>query len=63
MALYDYKCNNVNCEKYETIKTVSIPMTEYNDKKLPLCDKCNCKTIRSYNAVSHQTFSDGFKGK
>lgn len=62
MALYEYKCTNEECEDFNKVKDVKIPMSEYSEDKLPLCDKCNSKTSREYSAVGHQTFSDGYKG-
>lgn len=61
MATYEYKCTNINCEEYEVPKDVNIPIKEYAEDKLPLCDKCNDKTSRNYTPNGHQTFGDFYK--
>ena len=62
MAWYEYKCVNENCEDFEVSKTVSIPMKEYSEDKLPLCEKCGEKVRRVFGIAGHQTFGDGYKG-
>lgn len=61
MAYYEYKCVNEKCELKELIKTVSIPMSEYSEDKLPKCESCGEKTTRNYTTFGHQTFGDGYK--
>lgn len=58
MATYEYKCINENCEEKEVLKDVNIPIKEYTEDKLPLCEKCGEKTYRNYTANGHQTFGD-----
>lgn len=62
MALYSYNCKNENCEELNVEKTANIPMAEYNEERLPKCEKCGNPTYRIYNLGGHQTFSDGYKG-
>lgn len=62
MATYEYKCTNEECEDLNVLKETRIPISEYSEDKLPLCEKCNSKTFREYSAIGHQTFSDGYKG-
>ena len=62
MAFYEYKCINENCNKRDIIETISIPMNEYSEEKLPVCEECKQKTVRNYTAFAHQTFGDGYKG-
>lgn len=61
MATYEYKCTNEKCTQKDLIKTVSIPMSEYNEEKLPKCEKCDKPTSRNYTTFGHQTFGDGYK--
>jgi len=62
MATYQYKCVNEECEECEKEKTFQIPMIEYSEDKLPVCEKCKNKTKRIFSIAGHQTFSDGYKG-
>ncbi len=62
MAFYEYKCTNEKCIEKDNIKVISIPMSEYSEDKLPICENCKQKTVRNYTANAHQTFSDGYKG-
>lgn len=62
MAFYEYKCTNEKCKNYGELKTVSIPMSEYSEEKLPICEECKQKTARNYTANAHGTFGDGYKG-
>lgn len=62
LATYEYKCTNSECEDFNVLKEVKIPISEYSEDKLPLCEKCNSKTSREYTAVGHQTFGDGYRG-
>lgn len=62
LATYEYQCTNEECEDFSIKKEVKIPMSEYSEEKLPLCEKCSGKTSRTYSAVGHQTFGDGYKG-
>lgn len=62
MATYEYKCSNSECSEYEVLKDVSIPMSEYSEDKLPKCEACGESTQRTYSAIGHQTFGDGYKG-
>lgn len=62
MAFYEYRCTNEKCTEKDKIKVISIPMSEYNEEKLPECDVCKQKTVRNYTANAHQTFGDGYKG-
>ena len=62
LATYEYKCTNEECEDFNVLKDVKIPMSEYSEDKLPLCEKCNLKTSREYSAVGCQTFGDGYRG-
>jgi predicted nucleic acid-binding Zn ribbon protein len=58
MATYEYKCTNIECSEKEVLKEVNIPIKEYSDDKLPLCEKCKEKTSRNYTPNGHQTFGD-----
>lgn len=62
MATYEYKCTNIECIEKEVLKEVNIPISEYSEDKLPLCEKCKEKTSRNYTPNGHQSFSDGYKG-
>lgn len=62
MATYNYKCGNEKCEDHEKVKSVSMPMMEYSEDKLPKCEKCGEKPIRIFGIAGHQTFGDGYKG-
>ncbi len=62
MATYQYKCTNKNCTQNEVLKDVNIPIKEYSEDKLPLCEECAEKTSRNYTANGHQSFGDGYKG-
>lgn len=61
LATYEYKCTNEECEDFNVLKDVKIPMSEYSEDKLPICEKCNSKTSREYTAVGCQTFGDGYR--
>ena len=61
MATYEYKCVNENCPEYNKPKTVNIPMAEYSEDKLPVCEKCSDRTARSYTSGMIRTFGDGVK--
>lgn len=58
MATYTYKCTNKNCKENEKEKEVNIPIKEYSEDKLPLCECCDEKTTRHYTPNGHQTFGD-----
>lgn len=62
MAQYEYSCKNEECENYMEVKSINIPMSEYSEEKLPVCQSCNGKVTRVYNAPGCKTFSDGYKG-
>jgi hypothetical protein len=61
MATYEYKCTNKKCIEKEVLKEVNIPISEYSEDKLPLCEKCKEKTSRNYTPNGHQTFGDFYK--
>ena len=54
MAFYEYKCINENCSKKDIVETVSIPMNEYSEEKLLVCEECKQKTVRNYTTFAHQ---------
>ncbi len=58
MAMYEYKCTNENCAEKDVLKDTSIPISEYSEDKLPVCEKCGEKTSRNYTPNGHQTFGD-----
>ena len=62
MATYEYKCINQNCTEKEILNEVNIPISEYSEDKLPLCENCKEKTSRNYTPNGHQSFGDGYKG-
>lgn len=62
MAIYEYKCTNSECSEKDILKEVKIPIAEYSEDKLPLCEKCKEKTSRNYTPNGHQSFGDGYKG-
>ena len=61
MATYEYKCTNQECSENEVLKDVNIPINDYSEDKLPLCEKCNKTTSRNYTPNGHQTFGDYYK--
>lgn len=61
MATYEYKCSNEECTEKDVLKEVKIPISEYSEEKLPLCEKCNSRTTRNYTPNGHQSFGDGYK--
>lgn len=61
MAIYEYKCVNKDCEEYSIPKEANIPIKEYSEDKLPICENCKEKTSRSYTPNGHQTFGDSYK--
>ena len=61
MATYEYKCTNTECSEKDALKEVNIPISEYSEDKLPLCEKCGEKTSRNYTPNGHQTFGDYYK--
>jgi len=62
MATYEYKCIKAECKEFNNIKTINIPINEYNENKLPRCKTCGKPTVRNYTVFGHQTFGDGYKG-
>lgn len=58
MATYAYKCTNEKCKENGKEKEVNIPIKEYSEAKLPLCESCKEKTSRYYTPNGHQTFGD-----
>lgn len=62
MAIYEYKCTNSECSEKDILKEVKIPIADYSEDKLPLCEKCKGKTSRNYTPNGHQSFGDGYKG-
>ena len=58
MAMYEYKCTKENCIEKDVLKDTSIPISEYSEDKLPVCEKCGEKTSRNYTPNGRQTFGD-----
>ena len=62
MARYECKCENEKCEKYEEVIIANIPMTEYSEDKLPVCEACGQPTKRIYSSGGMlKTAGDGIK--
>ena len=60
MAYYEYRCKNENCEKYEVVETIEIPMSEYSADKLPKCEMCGEQTYKVFSLGGHGTFHQGW---
>ena len=62
MATYEYKCRNENCKEYDIAKTIDIPIKEYNEDKLPICERCGEKTKRVFSFGGAQNFDGKYRG-
>lgn len=62
MAIYEYKCKNKKCKEFNKEKTIDIPMKEYSQDKIPVCDECKEKCFRVFSLAGHQTFFQGYNG-
>jgi hypothetical protein len=58
MAIYEYRCVNESCEKFEDKVSVNKPMMESSRREI--CSSCLKTMDRVYSAFSVKT-ADGFK--
>jgi len=58
MALYEYKCVNINCKKRNEIKIINKPMSKASETEY--CEECNKPLRKIFGSPSVKT-GDGFK--